>query len=289
MKNINKKRNKLHSWQQGLMNGEFQIIHAISSITGVGNTGIISPFEGAKFEDVVSTWDIMSGSLLSYSKGEGRGALPIHLVLDVPYQNILGTHLSDVWFPTHAGKLWGLPTGKLVNRYDLVDSINSGRGVYDNFLGKPFNTLEYFKRFILMMEPDFYNEILIICKPELLIIDGVQKTGRVKLNDIVYNVESSSLINFKSDIETVRKIAKINQLKSVSFIFHHKYKLQPNCMKINFHDELKGLFGTPIYSSFNRSEIENNRFSRKLRTAPNSSYAYHPLRGGRDLVVFPVN
>lgn len=66
----------------------------------------------------------MSCSLLSYSKGKGRGALPTHLVLELPYQNILGTHLSDVWFPTHAGKLSKLPSGELVDSYALVDRIN---------------------------------------------------------------------------------------------------------------------------------------------------------------------
>ncbi|EEQ11772.1 hypothetical protein ymoll0001_35340 [Yersinia mollaretii ATCC 43969] len=297
MVNMIKKRRQLYSWQQGLLNGKFQIIHAMSSTTGVGGAINISPFQGAKFEDVISTWDVMSCSLLSYSKGRGRGALPTHLVLDVPYQNILGTHLSDVWFPNHAGKLMGLPTGQLINPYSLVDCINSGKGVLDNSLGKPFNTLEYFKCFILMMKPNDYNEILIICKPNLLVVNDVPKTGRVKLKDIVYNVYADSLKNsrgdiegdVKVDIETVKRIAEINQLKSVSFIFNYE-KMSPYYFTyIKIYDEIRRLFGEPIYSSFNQTIAENNNFASKLRTAPNLSYAYHPLGGERDLAVFPVN
>ncbi|CQD43368.1 Uncharacterised protein [Yersinia mollaretii] len=191
----------------------------------------------------------------------------------------------------------GLPTGQLINPYSLVDCINSGKGVLDNSLGKPFNTLEYFKCFILMMKPNDYNEILIICKPNLLVVNDVPKTGRVKLKDIVYNVYADSLKNsrgdiegdVKVDIETVKRIAEINQLKSVSFIFNYE-KMSPYYFTyIKIYDEIRRLFGEPIYSSFNQTIAENNNFASKLRTAPNSSYAYHPLGGERDLAVFPVN
>ncbi|CRY55810.1 Uncharacterised protein [Yersinia intermedia] len=294
MNNVIKKRRKLYSWQQGLLNGDFQIIHTMSSEIGVTskrNLGGISPFERARFEDVVSTWDIMSGSLLSYSKGEGRGALPTHLVLDVPYQNILGTHDSDVWFPNHAGRLDNLSTGILVNPYDLVDRINRGKAEDDKLLGVPFNTLEDFKFFTSKMSDSFHNEILIICKPELLIIDGVPKTARVKLKDIVYNVEGDFLnkIKIKNDIKTVQKIALINNLKSVSFIFDHERISSFYQGSISFYDEIRHFLGDPIYTSFNRSVSTKNHFARKLKTAPNLSYAYHPLDGYRDLAVFPIN
>lgn len=291
-----KKRHQLYSWQQGLLNGKFQIIHAMSSTTGVGGPISTSPFQEAKFEDVISTWDVMSCSLVSYSKGEGRGALPTHLVLDVPYQNILGTHLSDAWFPNHAGKFMESPTGKLIYPYALVDRINSGKGVKGKLLGKPFNTLEHFKCFILMMEPDYYNEILIICKPDLFIVDGVPKTGRVKLKDIVYSIDASSLKNTRGDIEddvkvdikTVKEIAIINQLHSVSFMFDYEKNLPFDYMYLKVYDEIRSVFGEPIYSSFTRKVTDNNHFANKLRTAKNLLYAYHPLGKNRGLAVFPV-
>ncbi|CRY56555.1 Uncharacterised protein [Yersinia intermedia] len=285
---MNKKKNKLLSWKQGLMNNEFQIIHTISSTGGLGNRRCASRFLGERFEDVISSWDIMSCSLLSYSKGKGVGAFPTHLVLDVPYQNIIGTHLSDVYFPNHAGKFEEQPTGRIINSYELVDRILNGQGVGNVALGSPYNKLEYFKRFIQMMDPDCHNEILVVCKPELLIVKGVHKTGRVKLKDIVYNVKGNSLNEFVNDIQAVKKVAEINQLTSVSFIFHYGGKLLTNTRCNDVRNEINNLFGNPIYSSFGRSNFENNCFSKKLRTAPNLSYPYHPSSGYMDVVVYPV-
>ncbi|MDA5536050.1 hypothetical protein HB976_15335 [Yersinia mollaretii] len=294
------KKNQLISWEKGLLDGKFHIIHAISSEQGLAINKCTSPFVGDRFEKVVSKWDIMSGSLVSYSEGKGRGAFPTHLVLEIPYQNILGTHFADVCFPNHAGKsslfcnffgnLCGnKATGKLKRPYSLVDKINKGKQANGLYLETSYRILENFHDFIEGMEPDIHNEILIVCKPNILIIEDVPSTGEIKLKDIVYDVDNASFKNIKKDVLTIKKIAVANDLKTVTFIFNNKRIIPFEKKHICIYDEIRKIFGAPIYSSFKKRLVTENNFLNEPRKAVGLSNAYFPLGLNRDIAVFSVN
>ncbi|WP_145577927.1 hypothetical protein [Yersinia mollaretii] len=294
------KKNQLISWEKGLLNENFHIIHAISSEQGLAINKCISPFVGDRFEKIVSKWDIMSGSLVSYSEGKGRGAFPTHLVLDVPYQNILGTHFADVCFPTHAGKssllcnffgnLWeNKATGKLKRPYSLVDKINKGKQTNGLYLETSFRILENFNEFIEEMNPNIHNEILIVCKPNILLVEDVPSTDEIKLKGIVYDVDNAYFENIKKDILAIKKIAIANDLKTVTFMFNNKRIIPFEKKHIFIYDEIRKIFGAPIYSSFKRRLVTENNFLNKPRKTIDLSSAYHPLGLNRDIAIFSVN
>lgn len=294
------KKNQLISWEKGLLDGKFHIIHAISSEQGLAINKCTSPFVGDRFEKIVSKWDIMSGSLVSYSEGKGRGAFPTHLVLEVPYQNILGTHFADVCFPTHAGKssllcnffgnLWeNKATGKLKRPYSLVDKINKGKQTNGLYLETSYRILENFHDFIECMEPDIHNEILIVCKPNILLIENAPSTDEVKLKDIVYDVDKATYEIIKEDILAIKKIAIANDLKTVSFIFDNKHIIPFGHKHIYIYDEIRKVFGAQIYSSFKRRLVTGNNFLDKPGKSVYLSSAYHPLGLNRDIAIFSVN
>ncbi|NIF47072.1 hypothetical protein F3J28_04730 [Enterobacter sp. Ap-1006] len=198
-------RNLLTNWKHRIGDGgDLKIIHTISGSGSVSSIGrnTISPFSQRRIEDVLSGWDVISCSCVMKRlptdtpwKG-GVGALCIELDLDVPIQNILGVHPHDVNFPNFAGREGGLPQGRILNSYELADSIFQGKAkpsLFNFIMDKPYNSLlpaEVIYDHLINCRSSYskssYNEILVIGRSGINIHPGFPPTNKIKLNGISY-------------------------------------------------------------------------------------------------------
>lgn len=182
----------LKSWSRGLNRKNFCLIHSVSS-----NNYSTPLFKGSA-NAILSKWDVISCSLVNYANrgdanfsSDANGAHPIHLELDVPVQNILGTHSSDVAFPNHAGRKFNSPTGKVldssaltrhifkgINRFSLkIDSHNGYANIinFQDFIVKCFSSRGM-----------GHNEILLIGRPGINLYRDMPCTRMIKVKGISY-------------------------------------------------------------------------------------------------------
>lgn len=163
-------------------------------------------------ENVFRKWDVISASLITYGViyggSNGRDKYTgmygeVGFVLDVPPQNILGTHHKDVYFPTHIGtKMYGKsldPWRASKNPWKLADSIFSGKGkgvafTPDIIMGKgawpcnenkSYNVIETPQDILFKSNRTGHNEILIVGKPNVSLYHGYPPSKEIKVKAII--------------------------------------------------------------------------------------------------------
>ncbi|WP_336708691.1 MULTISPECIES: hypothetical protein [unclassified Cedecea] len=231
----------LDGWRRRIdINGDLKIIHTISGICSMSRAGrnVISPFEQRSAESILNSWDVIScccvvKKIPARLAGCGIAPLPIALDLNVPVQNILGTHLQDVAFPNFAGREGAVPSGALVDSYALADAIFQGknRPTKGNFrMNKPYNTLlsveEIHRQIRRQQTTAEYNEILVVGRTGLNIYSGLPATDRIRLNGISYRPFYAGIKSLLSsgrvgpqliemvlkDLEFIKKLLRVNNL-----------------------------------------------------------------------------
>lgn len=184
-------------------------------------------------ELVFSEWDVLSTSLVDIDKIEKFNKnqikninaterfsrdtnlfFEIGLILDVPAQNILGTHSQDVWFPNHAGN-------KYNNTYSLADAIISGKGKQGGrsrwpcTTGHSYNNIKTPKYILDHTSWTAHNEILVICRPFINIYPGFPPTDKIKVKGIIVaprNVSGHSMHQERKDRSYNEAIATLKRL-----------------------------------------------------------------------------
>ncbi len=251
----------LKSWENGLKRANFSLIHGISSNKA-------SPLRQRSANLLLSEWDIISCSLVDYAnRGDitfstaAKGAHPLHLELDVPVQNILGTHVKDVAFPNHVGRKWSSPTGNVLDKAALTRHIFNGIDKFSCKIdaARGFNQLMHFQDFILKgfrSSAMGYNEILLIGRPDVNFYNGLPCTREIKVTGISYvpahllpyssAVQSGSGIALKKMMEQIEKdvqalcdLSKVNNIKQFT---NRLYNSRGECFSV-LNDILTNYFG----------------------------------------------
>lgn len=181
----------LKSWERGLKRKNFTLVHATNSNK---HTALLERNANTLF----SEWDILSCSLVDYANrgdaafsSSANGAHPLHLELEVPVQNILGTHIKDVAFPNHVGRKWSNPTGQVLDKAALTRHIFSGIDKFSCKIHphKGFNQLMHFQEFILQgfrCGAMGHNEVLLIGRPDVNYYGNLPCTREIKVKGISY-------------------------------------------------------------------------------------------------------
>jgi hypothetical protein len=191
-------------------------------------------------EHVFNSWDVISCSLVdikkmrkhardnhelaSYEHEDIETGLWFELgfVLDVPPQNILGTHSRDVWFPNHAGMGARWDAGKNGPRtWALVDAILSGRGLpggehaWPAKTGHSYNRIRTPDDILHHSDMSKHNEILVIGKSDINIYSGFKPTGKIKVSAIIVAAQyrtGHALFSRALDDERLRNLNKLRRV-----------------------------------------------------------------------------
>ncbi|MBU9816361.1 hypothetical protein J1781_16065 [Rahnella sp. C60] len=209
----------LNNWRSLPKN--YVLIHAFE--------GAESPFCHQRAESLLSSWDIISTSLvdlkdiqpLSKTKRYTGMYCATALILEVPVQNILGTHPTDVWFPNHVGRKNGYAGGRIIDASALSRAIFRGEGKDDyrceggyQRLLTPQTLLSEDKK---KRHIESHNEVLIIGRPGVKIYAGLPATQRIRVRKIVVveHTESNDMYDYcaESPEAVAAKAAEINQLE----------------------------------------------------------------------------
>jgi hypothetical protein len=176
----------------------FELVHTFSHANFIK-----SELSKKSAEEVFKQWDVISTSLISLNSivfqrqrsnhaiDQNTGPLKTHafydlmLVLDVPPQNILGTHDKDVWFPNHVGSDRKQGNSDFLRKgYQLADRIFSGIDKRGRCMApKGYNVIKKPQE-IWNKTGNRHNEILVIGK------EGVSMhftpTKIIKIKEIIY-------------------------------------------------------------------------------------------------------
>jgi len=151
---------------------------------------------------VFSSWDIFSTSFIDV-KYLLRSICPVGLILQVPKQNIIGTHPHDVWFPTHLGS--AKDKKKYSSKAAKTGSLSHALATGVDLKGRIVNDLpEKYRR---LMSPTNlaemqwamgapYNEVLVIGRSDVNVYSGLPATRKVKVVGIFSGSNSSDLYDF---------------------------------------------------------------------------------------------
>ncbi|EBD4391471.1 hypothetical protein CU788_19765 [Salmonella enterica] len=185
-----------------------------------------------KAEEVFSSWDVISCSLINVDKLSKKADdldlrpwehtrlntglfFEIGLILSVPPQNILGTHAHDVWFPNHAGTKNGHTSA-------LTDAIFSGKGkrggekFWPAAKGHSYNRILTPKEILSRSDSSQHNEILVIGRKGVNIYPGYSVTGRVRVTGIICASKSRTGHGLFSSLQDRENKVKIEKLKNVN-------------------------------------------------------------------------
>jgi len=148
-------------------------------------------------QSVFKTWDIVSTSLIdlkALKKNFGavgrRGHVATGLffeagfILEVPTQNILGTFPRDAWFPNHAGV--DMKNQRIFDKSALSDSIFSGKAKKPskNIEGG-YNKIVDPRKILSQTNSSYYNEIIVIGRPNISLYPGLLATREIKVAGII--------------------------------------------------------------------------------------------------------
>ncbi|MGB7799891.1 hypothetical protein [Buttiauxella sp.] len=160
--------------------------------------GTDSPFCQHRAESLISSWDIMSASLvdlndikpLSKTSPRYTGMYrTTALVLDVPVQNILGMHPTDIYFPNHIGRENDSPTGRVVDASALSRAIYHGEGKEGRRYEGGYQKLLTPEALLLedkaVRRIDSHNEILIIGRPGVKLYAALPATQIIRVRKII--------------------------------------------------------------------------------------------------------
>jgi hypothetical protein len=177
--------------------------------------GTDSPFCHHRADSLLSSWDIISTSLvdlkdlkpLNKTSRRYTGMFcTTALFLEVPAQNILGTHPTDVWFPNHIGREHDSPTGRVTDAAALSRAIYQGEGKeglhYPGGYQKLLTPRDLLAEDKKTRHIDSHNEVLIIGRPGVRLYPGLPATQpiRVKKIAVVKQIETDyDMYDFYAD------------------------------------------------------------------------------------------
>lgn len=208
----------LNSWRSLPKN--YLLVHAFE--------GEESPFCQHRAESILSSWDIISTSLVDLKDIKPLTKIKRYtgmycttaLILDVRCKIFLGTHPTDVWFPNHIGRENDYAAGRIIDASALSRRY-SGEGKEDYHceggyqrLLTPQSLLSEDKK---TRSIESHNEVLIIGRPGVKLYAGLPATQRIRVRKIVVAepTESNSMYDYYAGSpETVAaKVAEINELE----------------------------------------------------------------------------
>lgn len=193
-----KTEKNLSKWED-LSSQGFALVHTMSKAK-FNN----SDLSKKKAEDVFKSWDIISTSLINlpnissqrdfyhsqygaYRSGPVTTNMfyEVGFILEVPPQNILGTHCKDVWFPNHIGADRQRHDPNFFQKgYQLADRVFSGIDKQGRRMApKGYNVIEPPQK-IWDKTGTRHNEILVVGR------EGVsmhfRPTGRIKVKEVIF-------------------------------------------------------------------------------------------------------
>lgn len=221
----------LKEWETDKLRPSRALVHTIrGSYLGLGSRMPPTPLLTNPAADLFRGWDVVSASLVDLNRmspaeadlsADTMAFGELVLVLDVPIQNILGTHARDTSFPNHIGTLadtWAKPPVK--NSYALVDAINSGQTKHANRkVAGGFNQIctpsELLGRSARIMSN--YNEVLLVGKPDVNIYQGLKPTGLIRVCDVMVFFKSKvgQASHLKRQAELVMVAQKIMAINNI--------------------------------------------------------------------------
>jgi len=188
---------KIAAWAPGSMNDNYIVVHMVREDD--------SDFYERPAEDALTARDIFSASLIDVTEVHGRGGYRYTgayaesgFIINIPPQNIIGTHDQDISFPTHIGRQGY--SGKAELPYKLVDEIARPPRAGYSFTGKPFPRIA---SYINMLSPDelrnrkaeaqqllpnpkdYRNEILAVGKDGVRVHEDSPPTEAVRVRGIL--------------------------------------------------------------------------------------------------------
>ncbi len=180
----------LRRWETNKLRPGRALIHTIRECYET-----TSPLLNNPAEDLFKTWDIISASLFDASAMTALDILlprrtlafgELGFVLDVPIQNILGTHHRDLAFPNHIGTEQDVSAKggrRVTNSFALADAIFSGVNLRKKVvMPGGFNQIRTPED--LLVNTFRYNEVLLVGKEGINIYPGLPETGRIKVIEV---------------------------------------------------------------------------------------------------------
>jgi len=215
----------LKEWSPEKLGASRALVHTLryKYLMGVGTD--LSPLLSRPAEEVFKTWDVISASLVDLGRMQGASADSdaetmafgeLALVLDVPIQNILGTHAYDVSFPNHIGTQPGRNgSTQVTNSYALVDAIYSGvtkspgKKVAGGF-NQLCTPMELLGRTARVMSN--HNEVLLVGRPHINIYQGLGVTSPIKVREVWVLSKTQDLNRKAFLVSKAQQIMAINKI-----------------------------------------------------------------------------
>lgn len=136
-----------------------------------------SPLLTQNAEKLLSTWDVISTSVVQTGEHSRSQWADVGLILATPPQNVISTSPHDVMFQNHAGNKPGEPQ----NTYALTESYFKGQGKK----GYTPNGGTYAQidtpRNVIEKTNGKHNEILVVGKPNIRTYEGYKGTDTLKV------------------------------------------------------------------------------------------------------------
>lgn len=245
----------LKSWERAMSQKKIKIVHSISAAGGLSTSRnedwMNSPFYKNKVsaETLFSSWDVISTTALTFVNDivYGGTALEIALVLDVPVQNIIGTHLRDVWFNNFAGLEGDKPDGKVIDKSALSKNILGGisKNSHGFKMSEPYNVIKKPDLFVreCFKSNNYYNEILLVGRSGLKMYPSLPPTENIKVSGIFYEPKKIKITGVSKtnspllrntvnrlarDLGFIRNLMVLNKIKEIDFPF-----INPNLINLN--------------------------------------------------------
>ncbi|EPM5584766.1 hypothetical protein ACTNIE_004359 [Vibrio vulnificus] len=170
-----------------------------------------SPLLSQKAEELLSSWDVVSTSVVETGQHSRSQWADVGLILAAPAQNIISTSPHDVQFQNHAGN----EVGKPQNTYALTESYFKGQG-------KQGYTPEggtYAKvdapRSVIDSTNGKYNEVLVVGKPNIRTYEGYNATKNVKVcgiycHQMLNENKAKNLSNYEKNNQLIEKLLIAN-------------------------------------------------------------------------------
>ena len=170
-----------------------------------------SPLLSQNAEKLLSSWDVISTSVVNTGQHSKSQWADVGLILAAPPQNVISTSPQDVMFQNHAGNESGEPK----NTYALTESYFKGQGkkgytpeggTYAK-IDTPSNIINNTK--------GKYNEILVVGKPNVRTYEGYDGTKNVKVcgiycHQMLNENKTQNKLDYKKNNELINKLLIAN-------------------------------------------------------------------------------
>lgn len=170
-----------------------------------------SPLLSKKAEELLSSWDVVSTSVVETGQHSRSQWADVGLILAAPAQNIISTSLHDVSFQNHAGN----EADKPKNTYALTESYFKGQGKKGYTPeGGTYAKVED-PRSVIDSTNGKYNEVLVVGKPNIRTYEGYNATQNVKVcgiycHQMLNEQKDINLSTYKKNNQLIKKLLEIN-------------------------------------------------------------------------------